>query len=224
MKTISRYKLISLALSIAAIAWNTSAPAADRPFYFELDFEQQRIPLESNTRLEANGFGLLYQEPLSEHMALSLRLGRISVQHEKNAIATSFDPTGYYVGLSFNSKTAERKRLQAGFDLSYNYYDSREERDTETLDVKWTQGEAKLWASVRIGTQFKLYGCVFALSLDGDQKLTGATNSKQTLENKDDSGQCAGLMLETADNGVVGIEASGGARQGGLIYFGKHFH
>ena len=225
MKKTNRYKSTLIGLGFAAFTLHTaSAVAGERPFYFELDFEQQRIPQESNSRLEANAFGFLYREFLSDHMALSLRLGRLTVEHEQNALAFGFDPSGYYVGLGFNSHTAEKNRLQAGFDLSYSYYDSREERDTETLDVSWTQGEAKLWASVRISTQFKLYGCVFALSLDGDQKLKGTTTSKQSLENMDDSGECAGLILETEDYGVVGIEGSGGARQGGLIYFGKRFY
>ncbi len=213
-----------LALGIISAILPTTISAGERPFYFELDFEQQRIPLEDSSRLEANIFGFRYRESLTEQMGLELRLGRIGVEHEKDTTALNFDPAGYVFGLGFNSHTMEKNRLQAGFDLSYTYYDSREERDTETLDVSWTQGEAKLWASVRIGTQFKLYGCVFALSIDGDQKLKGPIPSKQSLDNQDDSGECAGLILETADQGVVGFEASGGARQGGLIYFGKRFH
>ncbi len=199
------------------------AAAADYPFYFELELEQQHIPLEDNTRLEASSLGLSYREFLARGIGLELRLGRLGAEHETDGTPPTFDPSGYYAGLGFNSRTAERNRLQAGFDLEYSYYDSREALDAGTLEIDWTQGEARLWAALRLGNRFKLYGCVFALSVDGDQKLKGTASSRQTLNNREDSGRCAGIILETPASGVVGLEGSGGARRGGRIYFGKYF-
>lgn len=215
---------IALCLGLAAGILPTAVTASSAyPFYFELVFEQQRIPLEGGTRLEANSFGFSYREHVTPWIGLALRLGRLGAEHEYDSAALNFDPSGYYAGLGFNSRTAERNRLQAGLDLEYNYYDSREEVGGDTLELDWTQSEARLWASLRLGGGFKFYGCVFALSVEAEQELKGTAASQQDLDNRDDSGQCAGLILETADRGVVGIEASGGARQGGRIYFGKYF-
>lgn len=197
--------------------------AADYPFYFALELEQQRIPLAGGSRLEASSLGLSYREFLAQGIGLELRLGRLGVEHETDNTALAFDPSGYYAGLGFNSHTAERNRLRAGFDLDYSYYDSRATLDADTLEIDWTQGEARLWATLRLGSRFKLYGCVFALSVDGDQALRGTASSQQPLDNREDSGQCAGILLETPAAGVVGLEGSGGARQGGRIYFGKYF-
>lgn len=220
--TRSRLSGVALALATGLIS-PTAGAAGDYPFYFQLDFAQQRIPLEGGTGLEANTFGLSYREYLSQDIGLELHLGRLGVEHEGDSTAMGFDPTGYYAGLGFEARTAERQRLQGGIDLRYSYYHSGEDVAADTLELDWTQGEARLWATLRLSQRFKLYACVFALSVDGDQELDGTAVAEQSLENADDSGECAGLILETADDGVVGIEGYGGARQGGRIYFGRYF-
>jgi hypothetical protein len=196
---------------------------ADYPFHFELDLEQQRIPLTDGSRLEAGTFGFTYREYLSPGMGLDLRIGRLGVEHKMDGTALGYSPVGYYAGLGFTTRTPSNHRFQGGLDLSYSYYYSSEAQNSDSLEVNWTQGEARLWAAMRLGGRFKLYGCAFAMSLSGDQTLKGATPAQQTLDNRDAGGGCAGLVLETADHGVIGIEGSGGARQGGRIYFGRDF-
>jgi hypothetical protein len=218
----SRYPGLRFVLTLAACLLPASA-FAEYPFYFELDLEQQRIPLADGTRLDAGTFGFTYREYLSPGLGLDLRVGRLGVEHKQDGTALGYSPAGYYAGLGFTARTAAARPFQGGLDLRYSYYYSSETQNSDTLEVNWTQGEARLWGAFHIGGRFKLYGCAFALSINGDQTLKGTTPSQQTLDNRDTGGACAGLVLETADHGVIGIEGNGGARQGGRIYFGRDF-
>jgi hypothetical protein len=217
-----RHTSLRLALTLAASLLPACA-LAEYPFYFQLDLEQQRIPLADGSRLDAGTFGITYREYLSPGLGLDLRIGRLGVEHKQDSTALGYSPAGYYAGLGFTARTAPSRPFQSGVDVNYSYYYSSEAQGSDTLEVNWTQGEARLWAAMHVGGHFKLYGCAFALSINGDQTLKGTSPSQQTLDNRDTGGGCAGLVLETADHGVIGIEGSGGARQGGRIYFGRDF-
>jgi len=217
-----RHSNLRFALTLAASLLPACA-SAEYPFYFQLDLEQQRIPLAGGSRLDVGTFGITYREYLTPGTGLDLRIGRLGVEHKQDNTALGYSPAGYYAGLGFTTHTPSNQRVQGGLDLNYNYYYSSEAQNSDTLEVNWTQGEARLWGALRLGGRFKLYGCAFALNLSGDQTLKGTTPSQQTLDNRDSGGGCAGLVLETADHGVIGIEGSGGARQGGRVYFGRDF-
>lgn len=217
----TRRTLFALLLTGAALA--TPAHASEARFYFELALERQRIPLAGGTRLEANTLGLRYREVVAPGIGLELRLGRLGVEHRATGETIGIDPYGYFGALGFSSATPERHRLQGGVDLSYGYYDSQDSAGGRTLTLDWTQAEARLWGALRLSQRVRLFGCLFAIDIDGDRTLSGPTPAQQALDNRDTGGSCAGLTLETTDGGVVGMEASGGARRGGRIYFGRYF-
>lgn len=214
-----------LALSISASSLlQTAQASADSPFYFEMDFKQQRVDLETNSQLKANSFGFRYREYLTENTGIDMTLGRIGVDHANDSDAFGYTPSGYHVGLGLSASTAARQRFQAGVDVSYSYYDASQELDNEKIDISWTQGEARLWLAMQLTPRLKAYGCAFALRVDGKQKLAGTVTAETLLDNQDNGGQCGGLSWETEGNGLVGIEANGGALRGGKIYFGKRFN
>ena len=196
---------------------------ADNPFYFELEFEQQRIPLRDQTRLDTFGFGFHYREPWLAYVDLDMKLGRLGLDHEKDSATQGYNLGGYYAGLGANVHTPEKYRLQAGLDLSYNYYDANDDQSENRLAINWTQAEAKLWLTLRLSTHFKAFACATALSLDGKQRVKGSSPTLTYLKNQDDAGLCGGLIMETEGHGFAAIEANGGNKQGGRIYFGRRF-
>jgi len=107
--------------------------------------------------------------------------------------------------------------------VNYSYYFSDQTLARDRIEIRWTQAEARLRLAMQLTPRLKAYGCAFAIHLDGKQKLNGAITTETQLDNRDSAGQCGGLRWETEDNGVVGIEANGGALGGGRIYFGRHF-
>ncbi len=214
-----------LALSISAYsALQTTPASANNPFYFALEFKQQRVPLTSNSQLEINSFGFRYREYLAENFGIDMTLGRHNLDHVNNSDALGYNPAGYHAGLGLSVSTATRKRFQAGADLSYSYYDSNQYLHGDRIDLNWTQSEARLWLAMQLSPQLKAYGCAIAFRLDGKQKKTPAITTETQLDNRDNAGQCGGLSWETEDNGVIGIEANGGATRGGKIYFGRRFN
>lgn len=214
-----------LALSISACGLlQTTQASADSPFYFEMDFKQQRVDLETNSQLKANSFGFRYREYLTENTGIDMTLGRLGVDNANDSNAFGYSPAGYHVGLGLSASTAVKQRFQAGFDVSYSYYDVSQELDDEKIDISWTQSEARLWLAMQLTPRLKAYGCAFAVRLDGKQKRAGTLTAETLLDNQDNDGQCGGLSWETEGNGLVGIEANGGALRGGRIYFGKRFH
>jgi len=214
-----------LALSMTAPALLPAATtAADSPFYFELEIKQQRIPVEGNSQLEASSFGFRYREHLAENLSIDMTLGRFGLDHTNDNQALTYSPAGYHAGLGLSASTAARQRLQAGTDLSYSYYVSSQDKAGDKIDIRWNQAKARLWLTVQLTPQLKAYGCAFVIHLDGTQKLAGTITAVTQLNNLDNSGECGGLSWKTEDNGVVGIEANGGAMRGGRIFFGRLFN
>ncbi len=215
--------LLALSISICS-ALQTTLASANSPFYFALDFKQQRMPLANDSQLETNSFGFRYREYLAENFGIDMTLGRHNLDHENNSDALGYSPAGYHVGLGLSASTATRKRFQAGADLSYSYYDSNQYLNGDRIDLNWSQSEARLWLAMQLTSRLKAYGCAIAFRLNGEQKKTGAITTETQLDNRDNAGQCGGLSWETEDNGVIGIEANGGATRGGKIYFGRRFN
>ena len=213
-----------LALSLSACSLLLTSPAiADSPFYFELDIKQQRIPLTGNSQLETNSFGFRYREYLAENFAIDMNLGRLGLDHHNDLNALGYSPAGYHAGLGLSASTAARQRFQAGVDLSYSHYLSSQDKAGDKIEIRWNQAEARLWLAIQLTPQLKAYGCGLAIRLNGEQKLSATTTTETQLDNRDNTGQCGGLSWQTEDNGIIGIEANGGAMHGGRIYFGRLF-
>ncbi len=215
--------LLALSISICALLQTTTA-SANSPFYFALDLKQQRVALTGDSQLKSNSFGFLYREYLAENIGIDMTLGRLVLDHANNNDALGFSPAGYHVGLGLSASTATRRRFQAGADLSYSYFDSNQDLGSDRIELGWTQGEARLWLAIQLTSQLKAYGCAIAIRLNGKQKRTGTITTETQLDNRDNTGQCGGLRWETEGNGIIGIEANGGAMRGGRIYFGRHFN
>lgn len=223
MRHLISTSLMALSISAVALLLSATAKADSPPFYFELNIKQQRIPMVGNSQLESNSFGLRYQENLTENVGVNMALGRQSLDHQNNANALGFSPSGHHAGLGLTANTAEKYRFQAGIDISYHYFDNNQYLNGERVKISWNQAEARLWLAIQLSPQFKAYGCAFAISLDGKQKVSSTTTVVTQLDNKDKTGQCGGLSWQTEDHGFIGIEANGGAMRGGRIYFGRWF-
>ena len=116
------------------------------------------------------------------------------------------------------------KKLQSGFDLSYVYYSASDTVTTQTLELTWAQLEARLWLMIQVSERIKPYACAIYFNLDGKQTFKSTSISQQDLNNQDNAGVCAGVLFEMPDNGFVGLEGTGGAKDGVKVYFGKRFH
>ena len=148
---------------------------------------------------------------------------RLGLDHHDDLKELCYSPAGYHFGLGLSASTAARQRFQAGADLSYSYYLSSQNKADDKIDIRWNQAEARLWLAMQLTPPLKAYGCALTIRLDGEQKLTGTTTVDTQLDNRNNAGQCGGLSWETEDNGIIGIEANGGAIRGGRIYFGRLF-
>jgi hypothetical protein len=199
---------------------------ADENFDFELDFKQERITLDDQTRIETNSFGINYTEYNGWPLVLQFSLGQDgNIEHQKDASVTSYSPDGYYAGLGARLSTSEQNRLQASLDISYTYHEGTDDsNDPDILEMRWHQAEARLWLSARVTNRLALYGCALALDLKGKQKVKGSAPAEIDLKNDQRNGYCGGIKYIMPDNGYVGLEGNGGAIQGGRIYFGKRFN
>jgi len=215
--------LFALSVSVSALLQTASA-SANNPSYFELEIKQQRIPVKGNSQLESSSFGFRYREYLANNVGFEMTLGRLGLDHENNNNALGYSPAGYHAGLGLSASTAAKKRFQAGADISYSYFNSDHRQIKDKIEISATLAQARLWLALQLTPQLKAYACAFAIGLDGEQTLTGTITTETQLDNQDKTGECGGLRWEIEDNGIVGIEANGGALRGGRIYFGRRFN
>lgn len=205
------------------LAIASAGAAAGEINSFALEFGHTQLPLDDGTELESDTLGLRYSESSILPFRLEAALGREGVNHNGDSAALGFQPEGFYIGLDVDAATPRWNGFQAGATLGYSYHNADQQLGRLRLEIDWFRATARGWVAFHFNDMAKLYGCVTALNVSGDQSVAGATPEQVSFGNQHQSGYCGGLTLETGDGGYFGLEVESRTQSGVRLYFGKRY-
>lgn len=201
----------------------SASAAAGEITTFALEFSRDQIPLDDGSQLEADGIGLRYSEGSALPFILELALGREGVSHVDDPRSLGFQPDGYYIGITLAAASPRWHALQIGADLGYSYHAASQQLNQQQLEIDWRRAEARGWLALHLNDRARLYGCVAASNIDGEQTIGGSTPSRIGFSNQQQRGYCGGMRLEVGDGGYIGLEVESRHQSGGRLYFGRRY-
>lgn len=201
----------------------SSGVAAEEITTFALEFSRDQIPLGDGSQLEADGIGLRYSEASALPLTLELALGREGVSHVGDPRSLGFQPDGYYLGIKLIAASPRWHALQAGADLGYSYHAASQQLNQQSLEIDWRRAEARGWLALHLNDRARLYGCLTALNIDGEQTIGGSAPSRLDFSNEQQRGYCGGMTLEMGNGGYIGLELESRHQNGGRLYFGRRY-
>ena len=190
---------------------------------FELEFFQYDIPLKNNAVLDVDALGIRYGERYAySPIRFELLLGQQLASHN-NPVLQGVRASGYYGGINLHYESPVKYRLQAGGDISYVYHSAQQQINQQEIDMRLHTSEVRLWLGLHVNPHIKLYACASTISINGKQTISDTVFSQADFSNLHKKGYCGGVRYDLGDAGYIGLEGSGRHRQGGRIFFGRHF-
>ena len=167
--------------------------------------------------------GVSLREPASEHITLGMYGGYAYVTQTNNPVTAGIELDGYHAGFSLHAVLVAGQYATLFYALNYTYQKVGHKRDAQTVVIDWSEAQAQLGAIVTLNRKWRLYGGGSYGYIDGEERISGATNRTTNFDRPARAGGFLGLDLNVDANGYVGVEAKTGLARGAEIYFKRRY-
>lgn len=165
---------------------------------------------------------LVLNEPSWQRFYGGLRLGYVDVSQADNPALAGFDLNGNSLGLRLGAFLIQNDRVKVFVQGDFDYLYAEDEEDEQKAEFDWTETTLQIGASVKLGL-FRLSAGAYRYNLDGEQTLSGATDSTTRFGEEESTGATAGIEFQVDPTGYIGIHTESGARDGTRITFIREF-
>jgi hypothetical protein len=193
---------------------------------FSVRFDQSKIDLKygaNDINTTVKRVGVYWHERFSERLRLGLFGGYTALTQTNSPLTAGSTLEGYHAGVTLHVNLIQTKRLHLFFSFDYAYQDVDNHKDGQTVDISWTEPNARLGAAVNLSANVRVFGGANYGSIDGQERDSGTVNQTVDFEHRGRSGGFVGADLRLDESGFVGIAARSGLNRGGEIYFKKLF-
>jgi len=213
-------------VAIAWVACSAGARADEAPGIpeklgdFAVRFIQYDVPLSDKMgRLDSTvkqiSFG--FTESFSERVRAGLFGGYSYLSQDNDPPTEGEQLDGWHAGILFEVTAYRSPRLALTTGAQYMYQRVDEDNLTSPVEYTWSESNLYLRASTRLASALVLFGGLSYTSLNGDERITGATRSTTDFNNNG-AGASIGIDYEIEPRGHIGVIAETGLRKGGQIY------
>lgn len=217
VKNASRLAALWLALAAApAMAFDEGVDAG-------LTIERAHTDLDSGAELRISRITLSLAEEFQPWLTLGLYGGPLLLTERNNPATSGVELGGYHIGIAATGEIFRDSPIGLRTTLSYSYLraDDDNEADRE-IAISLYEARGELAAVARLDP-FELQLGAYALDFDGDQTISGTTNSSVDLEADEPFGGFAQAELRVDATGTVGIRLDAGARRSVALTFARSF-
>lgn len=216
--------LLACAAPVSAQDWRAAA-YADLPLDFSVRFARDELDLVGNGAGDTtiDRVGIAWRERYGDRIELGLFLDYAALTQENNPVTAGRELTGYHAGVSLDADLLRLGRAALFLRAGLGYLRVDDDTPTQSIVLSWTQPTLRIGARGPIAGGLRAYGGVRYGTIDGEERLSGATNATTSLEEDDRVGGFAGLELALERGGYVGVSAETGPDRSVGIYFGRAF-
>jgi len=223
-----KHAVLACALASAAAA------AADgwglypiRPVDFSLGFSRHTLDLRAggarfDTTVER--IGITWRERYGARLQLGFTGGYSALTQTNNPVTAGRELDGYHAGVLLDFDVLRSERAALFFNAAWLYQHVDDDDGTQRIVLSWSEPSARFGAGALLGGGLWVYGGVRHGIIDGRQRLSGAVNETQPIEQTDRTGGFAGLELVLdREGGYAGLTAESGPDRSVGVYFGRRF-
>ena len=176
--------------------------------------------IDRDAELRQSWLGITFAASITDALKARFHLGNIGLSLDDSLNGDDFDPTGSYVGFSFETLYPIGDFTSLFLSGRYLYIKSEDDFEQRSIHYRIDEVEFQAGALLHLRDSFSLELGANYLALDGRERFTD-DGSRNTLdiENSDSSSVYLRALFHFGRTGHVAVSASGGARDEIAVYF-----
>jgi hypothetical protein len=193
---------------------------------FSLRFASATMPLNYNGLAHdttSRLMGVSLRQEVSQHITLGMYGGYAYVTQSGNPVTAGLELDGYHAGFSWHGILFASQHASLFYALDYTYQKVDHPGESQTVVMDWSQPQAQLGAIVALTKYFRVYGGGSYGRIDGEERVSGATNLTTDFNRAARAGGFLGFDLNTDVDGYIGVELRSGLTRGAEIYFKRRY-
>ncbi|MGD8926886.1 MAG: hypothetical protein PVG20_08535, partial [Thioalkalispiraceae bacterium] len=172
---------------------------------------------------EINSIDFVLREQLGNRLDGALLFGYLNTLQTDNPLFAGQDLGGEYIGLDLRIQLIDASVFKMFSRVAYRYNEVSADVADQKVEWTWHQGELGLDTRTYITNNVFIGLGANAITINGVEKATGATDQSLDFKAKDSLTGHIGLQLELDRTGQIGVEFRTGSIQGGRLIFQRDF-
>ncbi len=222
------YSIAILAIPALANAAGLPPGAQDETSLdFALQFSNTRTTFDyvggKSVETTLKHIGIAFYERGASRFELGLFGGHVFLGQTGNPATAGLEPDGSYAGIGVRAVLFQTSGFQGFCHASYTYQRVEHEENGQSVTLTWDEPRVQLGLVFAITNRWRVYGGTLWGSLDGQERVSGASPSTTDFERRRNTGGFVGIDFAVDPDGYIGIAAHSGMERSAEIYFKKRY-
>ena len=164
-----------------------------------------------------------WSQPMSRSIWGTLNISYLDTSQAAHPQAVGLNTAGDGLGIDLQFELLTAARFQLGLRFAYDYARTENSLAGQQIENTWTTTSLGLDAELSLGQYMWFLAGTGLVSVDGEERLSGAINRVSTFEEETSTGYYAGLNIRTDARGRIGLRWVGGYQTGLFLKFTREY-
>jgi hypothetical protein len=217
-------------LGIVSPLANAAAPTPgmnEQSFDFALSFGRTKTEFAYSDSSKANStiefVEISWYERVAPGIDIGLHLGKTFLDQTGRSTTVGVEPDGAHGSVGLRATLFETSWVQPFMHALYTYRRVENNDNGQSVVLSWYEPQVRLGVITLPWNRLRVYGGASWSSIDGRERIKGATPSTTDFERKSAVDGFFGVDLAVEESGFVGVEARAGDNRGVEFYFRKRY-